>query len=635
MPGTGLTLTGLSLSQVLMVLGGFGLGALILYLLKLRRRRVDVPFVRLWEEVLAEKQTTRLFSQLKRWLSLLIALFVIALLAFSLGDPRYAGATETGRTLLVLVDASASMSATDVEPSRFDAAEAELRRLIDGLGPADRLQIAQLDHTATPLSPLTSDERVLRDAIPSLHTTHLRAQLGPGLHLALDVLREQPRAEVVVITDGGLRASAEMARELEEAEVRLSWVRIGRADDNVGLTAFAVRRYPLDKSQSEVLVELWNPTDETRQVELQLIGDGASVDVQNLTLSANERRRQTFRNVSGVDRTLEARLVTHEGLDRLAADDHAYARLPERRRARIQLVTRGNLYLQAALVLDEYLDVVEVTPEDYPAEGRFDVTLFDAWVPPSPPESAALYIYPKPEEGVRGPFEIRGEVEGPSIDRIDRRHPLVKWTALADVNIASALQVETENGDRVVAGMRNVPLIVEGRREGRRFVAINFDPRQSDLVLRVAWPLFLLNTIDWFVQEDARYVSSYYTGDTWHIPVAAGATQATLTDPNGEEHVVPVVEGRALFAGTRAGFYSIRAEGEEALVSEDTFAVNLGAGDESRIAPAESLQVGPLSAGEVTRGEVGVRRELWLYLLVAVLAILGVEWFTYHRRYTV
>ena len=88
MGASGLTLTGLSLTQVLMVLGGFGVGAVILYLLKLRRRQVEVPFVRLWEEILAEKQTTRLFSQLKRWLSLLLALFIIAILAFAPCSPR-------------------------------------------------------------------------------------------------------------------------------------------------------------------------------------------------------------------------------------------------------------------------------------------------------------------------------------------------------------------------------------------------------------------------------------------------------------------------------------------------------------------------------------------------------------------
>ena len=51
----------------------------------------------------------------------------------------------------------------------------------------------------------------------------------------------------------------------------------------------------------------------------------------------------------------EARRVA-TALDDLPADDHAYALLPERRRARVQVVTRGNMYLEAALLLDEYLD---------------------------------------------------------------------------------------------------------------------------------------------------------------------------------------------------------------------------------------------------------------------------------------
>jgi len=32
---------------------------------------------------------------------------------------------------------------------------------------------------------------------------------------------------------------------------------------------------------------------------------------------------------------------------------------------------------------------------------------------------------------------------------------------------------------------------------------------------------------------------------------------------------------------------------------------------------------------------VGVRRELWIYFLLAVLGMSAVEWFTYHRRVTV
>jgi len=631
-----LTLTGLTMTQVLTVLGIAGGLTVVLYLLKLRRRRVDVPFVKLWEQVLAEKQTTRLFSQLKRLLSLLISLLVVAALAFALGDPRPEGALADGRTLVVLVDASASMQATDVQPSRFESAKERVKRMIQELGPADRMLIAQLDASATPVSPLSGEPRVLEDALEELEPTEVAASLRAGLHLALDVLRDQSDPEVVVLSDGAFDTdrfdASSFAAELREREVTLSWVKIGTGDDNVAISAFSVRRYPLDKSQSEVLVELYNPSEEEVQVELELLGDGEPVDVQRLTVHAGERLRRFFRNISGVDETMEAQLRRADGTrDQLGADDRAFARLPARRRARVVVISDGNLYLQAALLLDEYLDVTEVTPSEWPVEGSYDVAIFDSWVPASTPEMAALYIHPLTDEPGRGPFEVRGAFEGPYFDVLDRRHPLLRWTALGDVNIATSLDVALQEGDRPIGrSSGGAPLMVVGRREGHPFVALTFDVRGSDLPLRVAWPLLLLNTVDWFVQEDVGFLSSFSTGDTWHLPVSSDLERATIVDPNGDSREVPVVEGRAVYAGLHTGFHTLRTP-----AGEEVFAANLGAGEESRIAPPETLNVGAIEAGEPSSGEIGVRREIWLYLVLLVLGVLAVEWFTYHRRITV
>jgi hypothetical protein len=38
-----------------------------------------------------------------------------------------------------------------------------------------------------------------------------------------------------------------------------------------------------------------------------------------------------------------------------------------------------------------------------------------------------------------------------------------------------------------------VPLVVVGTRDGYRFVALAFDPRESDLPLRASWPALLRN----------------------------------------------------------------------------------------------------------------------------------------------
>ena len=624
-------LTGLGLGEVLTILGGFAAAVVVLYLLKLRRRQVEVPFVLLWQQVLAEKQTTRLFSALKRILSLLVALAIVAALAFAMGDPRYAGASEDGRTTVVLIDASASMQATDVEPNRLTAARREVERLIEGLGDSDRMLVAQMDASTVPLTPLSGEPRVLEEGLERLAPTDVAADLSRGLRFSLDVLRGQPRPRIVIVSDGVLAPGGEAEHRARDAGVDVEWAPIGEGGPNIAITAFSVRRYPLDKSRSEVLVELWNPGAEDLGIELSLLGDGEAIDVQRLRVAAGERLRRFFENVSGADRTLEARVTLADGThDAQPADDRAYARLPERRRARIQAVTPGNLYLSAALLLDEYLEVVEVTPADYPAEGRFDVTVFDGWVPPSPPDSDVIYLNPLPPEGTEGPFEITGTVERPFFDRIEHDHPLVAFTALGDVNVSEALAVVLQLGDRAVAGDQHAPLIVTGNRAGHRMVALLFDVRRSDLPLRVAWPLFLLNAIDSFVQEDAGYLSSYETGETWHVPVPAGADSATLVGPDGVERTVPVVDGRAVCTGARAGFYRIRANDQE-----DVFAANLGPSEEAILTPADHLDIAGQTAEPPEVGRPGVRTEIWMMLVLLVIAALVVEWFTYHRRLTV
>jgi hypothetical protein len=176
--------------------------------------------------------------------------------------------------------------------------------------------------------------------------------------------------------------------------------------------------------------------------------------------------------------------------------------------------------------------------------------------------------------------------------------------------------------------------LVSGTRAGRAFVALGFDPRNSDLVLRVAWPLFVLNSINAFVEEDTGYVSSFRTGDVWRVPVPSSAESATVIDPAGARRTVPVKEGRAVYLGEQAGFYKlVTGSGADATSSE--FAANLSDLAESRISPAPELALGAQKASPVSIGAPGSKREAWVYLLAAVIALSVIEWITYHRRVTV
>ncbi|MCA9633584.1 MAG: VWA domain-containing protein [Myxococcales bacterium] len=618
----------------------------IFYILKLRRRPIAVPFSHIWERILRDKEATSWFSQLKRLLSLLFQLALLTLLIMALGDPRLSQNLVEGRNVLVLIDTSASMKAIDggdaETPTRLDAARKEVAALVRGLGGTDRMLLASMDSGVSPLTTMTGETSDLQAALKQLEATDTRADLRRGLNFALDSLRGLNKTEIVLVSDGAFGDVEDVTRGIELGDTKLSYIPVGKRKRNVAITQFSVRRYPLDKSRYEVMLEVTNTNEEPTDVELTLLGDGQVVDVTTLHLGPNERLPRFYKDLGGASRTLEAVIKLGDGKpDDLPADDHAYALMPERRRSKVLLVTKTNTYLEAALLLDEYLEVSSVEPSAYPPPGNFDVTIFDGVAPPLADGSgAALYL--NPPDTKQAPVGRGKKLKMFGFDTWDKKHPVVRWMELGDVQVAEGYSLKPEKNDRVVGASFKGPILVEGRRSGRRFMALGFDPRDSDFVMRVAWPLFVLNTINYFVEEDTGYISSFRTGEVWRIPAPSGAEVAELELPDGTKHQVPIKQGRAVYQGDQAGFYTLRVKSEgnaesgaEGGSQETMFAANLVDLDESRIEPSAKLEIGKTEASSVSNFSAGVRRELWLYLLIAAIIASTVEWLTYHRRLTV
>jgi hypothetical protein len=638
---------GLPFTTLATIFAVAGSAVVALYVLKLRRRTVAIPFSPLWQRVLRDKEATNLFSKLKRLLSLLLQLVLLALLVFALGDPRSHASFMKGRNLVVLVDDSASMQATDVSPNRLGVAKDKVKAMIRGMGGSDRMLLAQMDAVVTPLGPMSGDTSALQRELATIEPTDTRADFAGALRFATDSLRGLERPEIVVVSDGHLTPPVDSFGAVHLEGAKLSYIKVGKGKNNVGITQFAVRRYPLDKSRYEVMLEVTNTGDADADVDLTLLGDGQPVDVTKLRLHAGERLPRFYPNLSGASRTLEAKLsLTGGGHDDLPADDHAYALLPERHRAKVLVVTAGNMYLDAALLLDEYLDVTEVTPAKYVANyvggaKGFDAVIFDAVTPAEPPGTDAIYLDPR---GPGSPVKVGAELKQPGFDKIERKHPIVLFTALDDVNIARGHKLTPEKGDKVVgASDDGGPILVAGSRGGHKFVALGFDIRESDLALRVAWPVFLINTINWFSDDDAAYLSSFRTGEVWRIKVGGDLQQASLKLPDGRTTEVPVHEGRAVYLGEHAGFYELgskdhAAEGVALTTTRGpaqttAFAANLLDTDESTIAPSDTLVVDGKPAG--TPEGFSVQYTIWIYLLLAAALLTALEWATYHRRLTV
>ena len=626
-------LAGLSLLQLTAVLGAASTITVALYLLKLRRRALPVPFIALWESLLADRQSSRLFSRLRHLLSLLIALAIVALLAFARADPEPAVHTGAAPQRLVLVDAGLTMQATDVPGGRLHAASERARALIAAASPERRTMLAQLDSGVTPLSPMSDDPHALERALEQISASDLASDYQQGYRFALDVLAGKPGSELVLLSDAAVPPEPELEHALAKAGIALRYAPVGVRGDNVAITAFAVRRYPLDRNQSELLLELHNASPHAEHAELTLLGDGAPIDVQRFDLQPGQTLQRTYGDVTGIQHTLQARLTVPGAHDDLAADDRAYAVVPERRRTRVLCVSDGNRYLEAALLLDEYLDVDSITPDAYRSAADYDVVVFDRFVPGAAPGKPSIFIAPE-GSGPAQPLAISGSIDRPVFERIQSKHPALRFTALRDVNVASALHVRPAAGDSVLAGDPRGPLIVTGSRGGQPFLALTFDLRASDLPLRAAWPLLLLNTIDWFRGEQDTYASSSAVGEPVWVALPSGVDAVQLREPDGKERALPVAEASVVLTPTRAGLYQLRWNAPDG-PAERWLAVNLGADSRRDLAPVKTLRVDGKAIAAPPSEHAAFPAPIWALLVLAAVLALSAEWFSYHRRWTV
>src|SRR5579871_4783003 len=125
------------LAPTALILGALAVPIILMYMLRLRRREVQVSSTMLWQQILRDREANAPWQKLKRNLLLLLQLLILAALVIALARPFIAVPTVTTGRIAILVDASASMNATDVQPSRFEAAKEQANGIVNTLGPQD------------------------------------------------------------------------------------------------------------------------------------------------------------------------------------------------------------------------------------------------------------------------------------------------------------------------------------------------------------------------------------------------------------------------------------------------------------------------------------------------------------------
>jgi von Willebrand factor type A domain/Aerotolerance regulator N-terminal len=681
------------LTTPLALLGLLFIPAVIaMYLLKLRRDEAVVPSTLLWQRLVADVEANAPWQKLRRSLLLLLQLLLVAILAILAARPFLERPAGLARDIVLVVDTSASMGATDVVPDRLSVAKAAAIDALRGLPTGGKVSVIAADRSARIVVNGSSDLGRVRDAIDGIAVTSSRGDLGDALELASKLAARSGDAQVLVATDAAL-ASAPTGRVAAPVKV----LPVGRERKNQAIVALAVRSDAAGAKRS-VFVSVANLDLEQAPRRIELWGDGGLLEVREVMLEPQARADVIIDDVPRGVSTVEVRLTAPDPTvttapDQLAADDHAWAVIPPDRTRLVLVVGPGDPYLETALGYLPNVELYGVTPAEYgPASERkdgrpWDLVIFEGNVPATLPDAPILAIAP-PRSSPLG--EVSGTLRDPGIGSLDPDEPILRYVDLSTVHIAEAAKLTLPDWARpVIPGPKGAPLLYAGTRAGLPTAVLAFEPRQSDLPLQVAFPILLANLTGELLGGSSTPTDAVEPGTPVQLLIPAGAASLDVTRPDGT--VTSLLPGSndglaVTFADTgQPGIYTVtpiadpdaspRPSGDTdpsaapsalatpgrtstapgpsasaAAVPDDPFApvrfaVALFDVDESTIAPGSAAAIealgtvaaSPAPGASVEPGGAAAsvrptsRDELWVPLVLVVLVALCAEWALYHR----
>jgi len=292
---------------------------------------------------------------------------------------------------------------------------------------------------------------------------------------------------------------------------------------------------------------------------------------------------------------------------------------------KVLLVTQGNRFLEKAIRASGDLELATAT--DLENGGvDYDIVVIDSLVPSTWPEVNTLMFRVTPEDW----FGNVSVIEGPRIVNWQTTHPLMRFLTMDNVAIREAAFVSAVDWGVPIMDAPQSPLVVAGEIGLKNVVWVGFDPLDSTWPLRVSFPIFISNCMDWLnpVLGSSENLS-IRAGAPFRMALAEQGETAKVIGPDGTEHPVEKDEtsGQVVFGGTdQQGIYRLVSG-----TNETVFCANILDDAESNLKPAEEIsfgKFGTVQAAAVKRADL----EIWRWFLAVALAVLFFEWWFYHRR---
>ncbi|NND01266.1 MAG: VWA domain-containing protein [Acidimicrobiia bacterium] len=572
----------------------------VLYMLRSRRQRLEVPSVLMWKGEEQFVSAALPWQRLKITGALLLQLLAIVGFAVLLGRPFFREQTLLGPHTVVVIDSSGSMATA----GRLDAALDQARKLASDASDAQLISVVEAGAQPRVLAAFAREPEAVVAAVDSIRAGGTSENLEGALRLARGLATPDRPTTLLILSDGGTPGA--VTEPVADARHLL----YDAGGDNVAITGFGTG-VP-GEGATRLFLEVSNFSVGPEDVRVSLLVDGLEVGSVDFALDAGERNQEIVSVDAGPGQAVTALLAGF--VDANPLDNTASLVLSAGTDLTVTITGDGSPFLDALVESVPGLRSAAGAPPDVLVVDGGDAGIVDrpSWIiaPEAPPDGVT----------------IMGRLEEPIITYQRPGEPIFDGLDLAELAIAEADIVDAPGWLPLVrAG--DVPLILMGEVDGHRAMYFTFDLVRSNLPVQVTFPILGARVLEWLGGNRVAATSTAPAGTPVGLTPPAGGVSA-VTTPDGS--VVTLQADIASFQGTELpGIYTIEYRDSEGLTVGTAVAARQFVATEST---GSARQISTTEADVAQAEEGSLLREWAPVILAALLAVILLEWWVAFGR---
>lgn len=517
------------LAPHLLHLAWLALIPLALYLFRKKARRVPVSTLLFFRSLSREHQESAWLRRLKKWLSLLLTLLVIAAAVLALSRPVGEVAAEAPGAVIVMVDRSASMAAEDAQGrNRLDLTRRQLREKLLKLPDQVVLSLIAFDAKPRVLLSRSRNRRECLRLLEGIQVAPVEARPDAALSVARRIAELEPRTQIWHGGDQILENTEGLVYSFDDSSLE--------SPQNLGITGFQIRQAPMARDRYEAFVQVSAARSNSRPVtatlEVTLAGRLSQLRELELAPGASTALILPLEGVKG--QLMQLRLQSDA--DSLGFDNAVAAQLPQTRPLIVAWVAeKADPFTELAMtsmIESGRIEMLKGTPQAWPLKVKPDVYVFENWLPEEWPTDRPVVTLNPPRS--LGPVQLR-RLQEPglphdSVRSVADDHPLLFRVNTSRLAITQTSILDPGNSLEPLWIAGTEPVLAAGELQGQRVVVSVFSPARSEqLALLPAFPLLLGNALYWCA-ENHQALEGQRTFRTGELISETGLIQWTEWD---------------------------------------------------------------------------------------------------------